>query len=243
VNLHLLVVAKAPVPGRVKTRLCPPCTPGQAATVAAAALAQTLATVRAVPATRRTLLLEGRYPVPPGWRVCAQRGAGLGARLAHGLGDTAVPGAATLLVGMDTPQASPAQLVAVAAGLATADAVLGPAEDGGWWALALRDAGLAETLATVPMSRPDTAARTAEALRSRGARVAYGPTLRDVDTVADARHAAGLCPGTPFAAAVAGHVPAASAPAAPVPAAHVTVPAVAAVLDGRGPGVHPCDPR
>ena len=53
---QLLVIAKAPVPGRVKTRLCPPCTPHQAARLAAEALTDTLAAVRATPAARRVLV-------------------------------------------------------------------------------------------------------------------------------------------------------------------------------------------
>lgn len=237
-NLHLIVVAKAPVAGRVKTRLCPPCTPDQAAAVAAAALAATLATAASIPTTRRTMLLDGRYPAGERWRRCGQRGRGLGARLAHGLVDTAVPDTDTLLVGMDTPQVRPAQLLAVAAALTGADAVLGPAEDGGWWALALRDARHGVALAAVPMSTADTGRLTAVALRARGLRVAYGPTLRDVDTAADAHHVAGLCPGGPFPAAVAAHVPpAVAAPrSAPDPAAELAA-------GPPTPEAVPCGPR
>ncbi len=59
----LLVIAKQPRPGRVKTRLVPPCTPGQAA-----ALADTLHTVLAAPARRRVLVLDGEPGpwLPPG---------------------------------------------------------------------------------------------------------------------------------------------------------------------------------
>lgn len=55
----LAVIAKAPVAGRVKTRLCPPCTPQQAAALAGAALQDTLAAVAATPAHRRVLVLDG----------------------------------------------------------------------------------------------------------------------------------------------------------------------------------------
>jgi rSAM/selenodomain-associated transferase 1 len=214
---QLLVIAKAPVPGRVKTRLCPPCTHRQAADVAAAALADTLAAASRTPAARHTIVLSGQcgsgphepghHHPPAGWRVVAQRGDGLADRLANGFADTARPGTAALLIGMDTPQVSPALLASVAAGLDRADAVLGPAEDGGWWALALRDPAHAEALRTVPMSTSDTGARTAAALRVRGLRVAYADPLRDVDTATDAWHVAGLCPDGAFAAAVRRHVP------------------------------------
>jgi glycosyltransferase A (GT-A) superfamily protein (DUF2064 family) len=254
VTAHLVVVAKAPVPGRVKTRLCPPCTPVQAARVARAALQATLAAVAATPAARRTLLLAGRYPAPPGWATHPQRGDGLAHRLAHGLHDTWLPGTATLLVGMDTPQARPADLGRVLSGLSGADAVLAPAPDGGWWALALRDARHGTALAAVPMSTPDTARLTVAALRRRNLRVRIGPLLRDVDTAADALAVAALCDGGPFPAAVAAHVP---RPAAHVPgsaahvprsAAHVPRSAAAPVPAGRAvpappPGEAPCVPR
>jgi hypothetical protein len=204
---QLLVIAKAPVPGRVKTRLCPPCTPVQAARIAAAALSDTLSVAASTPSVRRTIVLDGRCGAPAGWQVVPQRGGGLGERLAHAFADTALPGVASLLVGMDTPQITPALLESLAGGLAGADAVLGPAHDGGWWALALRDPAHAAALVGVPMSTSDTGARTVDALRARGLRVGYGPALRDVDTAADARLVAAGAPRTRFAAAVARHLP------------------------------------
>ena len=56
---HVLVMAKAPVPGRVKTRLCPPCTPDEAAAITEAALADTLAAVARCGAGRRIIALDG----------------------------------------------------------------------------------------------------------------------------------------------------------------------------------------
>jgi uncharacterized protein len=204
---QLLVIAKAPVPGRVKTRLCPPCTMRQAAAVAAAALADTLAAGSATPATRHTILLCGQYEPPPGWHRTPQRGDGLADRLANGFADTARPGTGSVLIGMDTPQVTPRLLESVAAGLDDADAVLGPAHDGGWWTLGLRDPAHAEALRTVPMSTVDTGATTAAALRSRGLRVRLVGALRDVDTVRDAWEVAGQCVGGSFADAVRRHVP------------------------------------
>src|SRR5437762_2879352 len=75
-TVALAVIAKAPQPGRVKTRLCPPCTPLQAAALARAALADTLAAVRATPAPRRVLVLDGVWAAG-GLEVVAQRGDGL----------------------------------------------------------------------------------------------------------------------------------------------------------------------
>ncbi|BCJ48355.1 hypothetical protein GCM10010168_77190 [Actinoplanes ianthinogenes] len=202
--IQLLVMAKAPVPGRVKTRLCPPCTPEQAAALAAAALADTVRTVSRVPVVRRTLVIDGDHPVPAGWTAVPQRGDGLGERLAHAFADTAVPGVPALLIGMDTPQVTAGLLAAAAAALHRSGAVLGPADDGGWWALGLTDPAAAAVLATVPMSTPETCSHTLAALHGRDVHPAALPSLRDVDTADDALAVAAACsPGSHFAAAVA----------------------------------------
>jgi len=201
VNVQVLVIAKAPVAGRVKTRLCPPCTPAEAARLAAASLADTLEAVSAL-GVRRTLVLDGSHPVPAGWRVVPQHGGDLGDRLAHAFADTAQPGWATLLVGMDTPQLTPDLLRNASTALEDGDAVLGPAADGGWWLLGLRDPRHAAALRDVAMSTPRTGEFTAEALRMRGLGIAAAPTLRDVDTATDALAVAGECPAGRFAAAV-----------------------------------------
>lgn len=154
-SVQLLLFAKAPQPGRVKTRLCPPATPEQAATIAEAALADTIDVLSATPAMRRAIVLSGRYPVPAGWHAVAQRGPDLAARLVHAYTDTVLTGIPSLLVGMDTPQLTTALLTTAARALGNgADAVLGPAEDRGWWTLALPDATQAAVLREVPMSTP-----------------------------------------------------------------------------------------
>jgi glycosyltransferase A (GT-A) superfamily protein (DUF2064 family) len=85
--------------------------------------------------------------------------------------------------------------------------VLGPADDGGWWALALREPRYAAVLRDVPMSTAHTGRLTGRALRDKGVRVSEGPRLRDVDTAADAWAVAGQCPDGRFAAAVRAHLP------------------------------------
>jgi uncharacterized protein len=191
----LLVIAKQPVPGRVKTRLVPPCTYEQAAALAEAALADTLHTVLQVPARRRVLVLDGRPGpwLPPGFDIVAQCGGALDERLAAAF--AAVTGPA-LLIGMDTPQVTPGLLSVDWAG---ADAVFGPAADGGFWALGLRvpDPAL---LRGVPMSTPGTGAAQRARLLAAGLRVARLPRLRDVDTAADAVAVARQAPRSRFAA-------------------------------------------
>jgi rSAM/selenodomain-associated transferase 1 len=198
----LLLLAKAPVPGRVKTRLCPPCTPAEAAALASAALADTLAAVtRSARAARRVLVLDGAPGdwVPPAFEVLPQRGDGLATRLDAAFADAGGP---CLLIGMDTPQVTPALLDAAIGALDRADAVLGPALDGGYWAIGLRHRDAA-VFRGVPMSAPTTAAAQRARLRALGLRAAMLPPLRDVDTIADARAVAAGATSGRFAATLA----------------------------------------
>ncbi|MFC0114589.1 TIGR04282 family arsenosugar biosynthesis glycosyltransferase [Kibdelosporangium aridum] len=198
----VLVMAKAPVPGLAKTRLCPPATPHEAADIAAASLLDTLDAVLAVAdvtpvvaftgdldqAARRDELasLLGQVTVIP------QRGNGFGARLANAHRDVARFGP-VLQIGMDTPQVTPALLTSALERLEELDAVLGHASDGGWWALGLRDPLEAAVLRDVPMSRPDTGSLTWLALSHL--RMGHLPVLSDVDTMADAQRVASQTSG------------------------------------------------
>ena len=207
-HVQILVLAKTPVPGRVKTRLCPPWTLEQAAGIAAAALDDTLATVTVTPDAVRTLVVDGDLAAPPGWRRITQRGATLAHRLAHAYADSRIAGLPSLLIGMDTPHVTAAQLTAAASALTISDAVIGLAEDGGWWALGLRDGDHAGVLEAIPTSTAQTGARTLDALRRRGLTVGMLPVMRDVDTAADARSVAASClPGSLFTRAVTDAVP------------------------------------
>ncbi len=241
-SVTLLVVAKAPVPGRAKTRLAAVLGPEAAADVAAAALLDTLDAVLAAahalgsgpPVVAwdgdvdagarahevRTALALCRVVAQPDvpfaerlvaahqaaaeaddgadWRRDVPREADPGVprtapdRLAPDrLAQDRVAQDRVVQIGMDTPQVTAADLVEAAAALNRADAALGPAEDGGWWALAVRDPAHAQGLRDVPMSRPDTAERTWSALTGRGLRVERLRVLRDVDTWEDARAVAG----------------------------------------------------
>ncbi len=224
----VLVVAKAPVPGHVKTRLGARIGYDAAAGLAAAALHDTLTACAAAFAPGdRYLALAGDLAdavdgpellhALAGWSVLPQRGRGLGQRLSGAHADVAgrerrLGHAAprVVQVGMDTPQLTARDLAAMrpsstSAGGSAAEAsyagpaVLGMAHDGGWWAVSLAHPDHAEVLRDVPMSTSTTGAATRTALVRAGADVLDGPILRDVDTVADAAHVARLAPHTRFA--------------------------------------------
>ncbi len=207
----LIVLAKAPVAGRVKTRLCPPCTPGQAAALAEAALADTLAAAAGCGAERHVLALAGAPApwLPHGWKIVPQRGAGLDERLAAAFEDAGAP---ALLIGMDTPQVTPALLDAGLAALEHPgiDAVLGAARDGGYWAIGLR-AREPEAFLGVPMSSRHTGVAQRARLQELGRRVAALPILRDVDYMDDALAVAAQAPATRFAARLGAIAPGALA--------------------------------
>lgn len=215
----LIVIAKEPLPGRVKTRLTPYFTPQQAAELAAAALADTLAAVlaavalghRAQLSIEPVLVLQGE---PGPWldgcveggkrmRVIPQSEGGLDARLAAAFADATAGrvSAAGLLIGMDTPQVSPHLLVDAIAALSEpdCDAVLGLALDGGWWAMGLRQPD-ADLLLGVPMSTAATGAEQEARLVHAGLAVTPLPRLLDVDTAETAMAVARSAPRGRFAA-------------------------------------------
>ncbi|WP_198675892.1 DUF2064 domain-containing protein [Kribbella monticola] len=178
----LIVIAKEPVPGRVKTRLQTEFTPAEAAALARASLADTLAAVRATGVRRKVLALDGdSTSTPPGFTVVPQRGGGLDERLAAAFED-AYAGTPMLLVGMDTPQVTPALL---RADWTEYDAVLGLTEDGGYWCIGLHRPD-ARALLGVPMSTDHTGADQLARLQSLGYSVLLLSRLRDMDTPADA---------------------------------------------------------
>lgn len=199
-------MAKAPVPGRVKTRLGASIGMEAAARVAAAALLDTIVACRAAfddchlalaGVLRDACQEEELRDHLAGWTVHPQVGHTFGQRLTRAHVDAAGPGP-TVQVGMDTPQVTVADLREVAAASGEGTAALGPAPDGGWWVLGLHDAAAAAGLAGVPMSRADTYLRTRDALAAAGQTVREVRVLRDVDTRADAEAVASELRGGRF---------------------------------------------
>jgi len=205
----LLVVAKAPEPGRAKTRLAATLGDQVAADIAAAALLDTLDAVAAAPVADRVVALTGDLDTAAGaaeirqrlesFTVIAQRGDDFADRLANAHADAA-DGHPVLQIGMDTPQVSAGLLADCARRLLEAPAVLGLARDGGWSVLGVRTPSTAECLRTVAMSQPDTGELTLKALRDNGIDVTPVQRLADFDVVDDIAAVRDACgPASRFA--------------------------------------------
>jgi glycosyltransferase A (GT-A) superfamily protein (DUF2064 family) len=210
----VLVVAKSPIAGRVKTRLGRVVGMERSAQLAAAALLDTLAVcVAAYGIGRCHLALEGDLDegvdadrlqeATRCWTIHRQRGDDFASRLVNAHEDVATAsGAPVVQVGMDTPHLGQRTLQEAGALLTHRDAaVLGPAVDGGWWLLGVGGAHLVGELGQVPMSTTATGDLTRQALVRAGARVTEIETLRDVDEVGDAEAVAVAAPSSHFARA------------------------------------------
>ena len=189
--LHVLVMAKAPVPGRVKTRLCPPLSPRAAAEIAEAALADTFHAVAMCGADVKIVALDGPPGpwLPEGFRVVPQVGRGLDDRLAEAWAATRDHSAGWgIQIGMDTPQVASAELDALLERLrrqGPGSALLGPAVDGGWWVVGLTGSDPHRVFRGVPMSTPQTGVMQLARLRALGLATRVVEAQRDIDTVAD----------------------------------------------------------
>ncbi len=188
----LLVFAKAPVPGRVKTRLAQAIGDDAATTVYRALAERTLATAAAarragvVGAVELWLDPHSDPAAVASWRdrfdvaVARQDGDDLGERMHHALRTALARGRPALLIGTDVPGYDVAYLARAAAALARHDAVVGPAEDGGYALIGLaRDV---DAFSEVPWSTPEVMAATRARLAACGASHAELPPLWDVDT-------------------------------------------------------------
>jgi uncharacterized protein len=188
-----MVISKEPVPGKVKTRMCPPLSHEQAAQLAGAALADTFGSVDGADARRKVAVFEGDPTgiVPADWEVIPQRVGGLDVRLADAFDDvlgTRTSGESgshcAVLVAMDTPQVTARQIDAALDALDTHDAVIGFTEDGGYWIIGLQQA-CRQVFVGVPMSEATTGEAQLRRLQSLGKSVLVLDTLRDLDTVDD----------------------------------------------------------
>lgn len=181
----LCVMAKAPRPGAVKTRLSPPLSKEDAATLAAAFLLDTWASAEA--ACDLVLLARaGRaadFPAPldraEGFE---QAGGDLGARIEAVARDGLRRSGKVVVVGSDLPGLPPANLVAIGRALDTRDVVIGPSGDGGFYAIGFRACPVG-CLAGIPWSHTSTRAQTRSALSAAGLEVVESVSYDDIDDI------------------------------------------------------------
>lgn len=187
---RLLVFVKAPRPGLVKTRLVPSLGAAGAASAYAAlvdALLTRLDTLRDVELwfTPPDRLDAIRPWLRPGWGAQAQREGDLGDRLHHAFATAFAQGATRVVViGSDCPEVAVPDIRTAWTRLETADVVLGPAADGGYWLIGLRRPQ-PELFRDIPWSTSDVLARTLERVAGQELRPALLRELRDVDTIED----------------------------------------------------------
>jgi rSAM/selenodomain-associated transferase 1 len=192
-GVAVVIVAKAPRAGDVKTRLCPPLSAEAAAALARCFLLDTIARVRGLagarpaiaftPDTERRLFEE----LAPGIPLVAQRGDDLGARMRHGL-DASLRGgcAGALVIGTDAPTL-PAAFLQEAVELVVRpeiDVVLGPSDDGGYYLIGMRRVWPV-LFDAMPWSTAHVLPETLRRAATHGLRVACLPSWFDVDTPED----------------------------------------------------------
>jgi rSAM/selenodomain-associated transferase 1 len=190
----LLIFAKEPRAGDAKTRLCPPLTPAQAATLYAAMIQDVLALTVDLPEVERWLCytpgpmaaayFEGSAA---GLHLHAQEGTDLGARLVHAFAAAFAAGASQVaVIGTDAPDLPPAFIEQCFAHLtaSTTDAVFGPSLDGGYYLLGL-DREQPCLFTDIPWSSTSVLATSLQRADSARIRTALLPPWNDLDTVAD----------------------------------------------------------
>jgi rSAM/selenodomain-associated transferase 1 len=200
---RLALFARAPVEGRVKTRLSPALPPALARDLYAGMLADALDAVAGARADERFLywaegLEAAQFPVPPGFIERAQAAGDLGARLAAAFTELLAAGdARAAIVGADAPELDARYLDRALTALDRADVVLGPAADGGYSLIGLRHPTPA-LFEGVDWSTPAVLEQTITRAHATGLSVATLDALDDIDTPADlARWIGGRVAGDP----------------------------------------------
>ena len=187
---HLLIFARHPVLGQGKTRLAQTIGPEAALGVYRELLARTRAAADGVAATKTLWLAgapsgENTFAHWPGYRQRPQPSGDLGQRMHAAFAAAFAAGApAAVVIGTDCPELTAAHLAAAFRCLATHDAVVGPALDGGYYLLGTR-ALVPDFFQNKPWSTAAVLAETLADAARLGLRVAQLAPLADVDTAED----------------------------------------------------------
>jgi uncharacterized protein len=189
----LIIFAKAPIPGEVKTRLCPPLDPDEAASLHGTLVLDAIERTKGLQGITLYVagmpdlahpffkVMEGRY----GARLLSQRGPDLGSRMGQAMQDAFDQGAKeVVLTGTDLPTLPHAHLIEALKLMKSHDVVLGPTADGGYYLIGLQKMvpalfeGIAWSTATV-------FAETKKKTEAAGLSVGLLPECRDLDTLDD----------------------------------------------------------
>jgi len=207
-TVAVAIVAKAPRSGAVKTRLCPPLRPREAAALARCFLRDKIAQVRGLTGVTPVVAFTpaGERPLfqrlAPGFTLIPQRGPDLGSRLRSLLATLLRRGhRAALAIDTDTPTLPPTLLQRAIDLTASGDVdlVLGPAEDGGYYLIGVR-ADHPALFHAIPWSTPSVLETTLARARAAGLRSARLSAWFDVDTPEDLARLRAALRDTPHAA-------------------------------------------
>jgi rSAM/selenodomain-associated transferase 1 len=176
----IIVFAKAPVPGKVKTRLTPLLGPERCLDLHRAMVAATVRTAKRISGIEVELHTDAPCDDWPDAHVVRrlQTAGGLQLKLLHALSTALETHDRALVLGSDSPTLPASHVAQLLA--ATADVALGPAEDGGFWGIAASRTHPA-MFDGVEWSSPTTLEQTAAAVRRAGLSIHIGPTWYDVD--------------------------------------------------------------
>ena len=189
----IIVFAKAPVAGQVKTRLCPPLTPDEAASLHGSLVLDMLERCQSLKGYDRILAatpsphhpffraMEARFKIP----IWDQTGEDLGARMASAFKKAlGFPYRSVVIIGTDIPGINGPLLTAAVKSLQDHDVVLGPTLDGGYYLIGLRST-VPNLFENMPWSTDQVFALTEQKIRALGLSLEILPQLRDLDRVED----------------------------------------------------------
>ncbi len=197
----LIIFAKAPIPGEVKTRLCPPLDEEEAASLHGSLVLDAIERTKGLQGISLYVagapdlahpffkVMEGRY----GARLLLQRGPDLGSRMKQAMRDAFDQGVKdVLLTGTDLPTLPRAHLVEALKLIKSHDVVLGPAADGGYYLIGLRKM-VPALFEGIAWSTASVFAETKKKIEAAGLSPGLLPECRDVDTLDDLKHFIALC--------------------------------------------------
>lgn len=192
VEMVMAIMVRAPIPGRVKTRLIPALGAVGAFQLYQAMVSDILGNIKESGLPLHLFYDGAMADLPKPWLdaatlVCAQRGDDIGERMAAVFADCFTSGAdPVILVGSDIPALNAPLINQAAAALIQHDAVLVPVEDGGYCLIGLHQTSFCASLFTnIAWSTSQVLAQTRRRLTAIGLRAAFLASLQDIDTPTD----------------------------------------------------------